>query len=232
MRASDADRDRVSDQLREALAEGRLTPEEHAERIELVYRAKTYAELAPILADLPGSGAAPRPAMAVRSDLPAPQAQSPSIVTIFGGAERKGRWLVEPQLNVLTVFGGVDLDFREAVLSQPEVTINVSCIMGGLSIKVPPGVRVVNSVSAIFGGVDVGGTDAVQPGAPVIRLTGFVMMGGVSVEQRLPRADLKDLSDQRRALREERRALRDQRHEHLRELRQARRASRRTRRDS
>lgn len=228
MRASDADRDRVADQLREALAEGRLTPEEHADRIESVYRAKTYAELAPILADLPGSGAAPQPAMAVRPDLPAPEAQSPSIVTIFGGAERKGRWLVEPQLNVLTVFGGVELDFREAVLSQPEVTINVTCIMGGVSMKVPPGVRVVNSVSAIFGGVDVGGTDEVQPGAPVIRLTGFVMMGGVSVEQRLPHADLKDLRDQRRALRQQRRALRDQRHEHLRELRQARRSSRRT----
>lgn len=228
MRASDADRDRVADQLREALAEGRLTPEEHADRIESVYRAKTYAELAPILADLPGSGAAPQPAMAVRPDLPAPEAQSPSIVTIFGGAERKGRWLVEPQLNVLTVFGGVELDFREAVLSQPEVTINVTCIMGGVSMKVPPGVRVVNSVSAIFGGVDVGGTDEVQPGAPVIRLTGLVMMGGVSVEQRLPHADLKDLRDQRRALRQQRRALRDQRHEHLRELRQARRSSRRT----
>lgn len=231
MRASDADRDRVADQLREALAEGRLTPEEHAERIELVYRAKTYAELAPILADLPGSGANPRPAMTVRPDLPAPEAQSPSIVTIFGGAERKGRWLVEPHLNVLTVFGGVELDFREAVLSQPEVTINVTCVMGGLELKVPPGVRVVNSVSAIFGGVDIGGTDAVDPGAPVIRLTGFVLMGGVSVEQKLPRAGLNDLKDQRRALRDERRALRDQRHEHLRELREARREARRTRRD-
>ncbi|WP_205719737.1 DUF1707 SHOCT-like domain-containing protein, partial [Actinomadura geliboluensis] len=53
MRASDADRDEVADRLREALAEGRITPEEHAERIDAVYKAKTYAELAPVLSDLP-----------------------------------------------------------------------------------------------------------------------------------------------------------------------------------
>ena len=45
MRASDADRDEVADRLREALAEGRITPEEHAERIDAVYKAKTYADL-------------------------------------------------------------------------------------------------------------------------------------------------------------------------------------------
>jgi uncharacterized membrane protein len=39
LRASDADRDRVADILREALAEGRLTADEHAERVDGVYRA-------------------------------------------------------------------------------------------------------------------------------------------------------------------------------------------------
>ncbi|MFC9289056.1 DUF1707 domain-containing protein, partial [Streptomyces sp. NPDC057052] len=34
LRASDADRDRIADILREALAEGRLTADEHAERVE------------------------------------------------------------------------------------------------------------------------------------------------------------------------------------------------------
>ncbi|MGY4903527.1 DUF1707 SHOCT-like domain-containing protein, partial [Streptomyces sp. 900116325] len=34
IRASDADRDRIADILREAMAEGRLTAEEHAERVD------------------------------------------------------------------------------------------------------------------------------------------------------------------------------------------------------
>jgi hypothetical protein len=187
IRASDADRDRVADALREALAEGRLTPEEHAERIDLVYRAKTYAELEPILADLP-SASSPRPAPVADPGLPMPDHQSSNIVAIFGGAERKGRWLVEPHTNITTVCGGVELDFREAVLSQQEVTINISCIMGGISIKIPPGVRVVSSVAAILGGIDHrAGDDTVDVGAPVLRLTGFVLMGGVEIKRRLPK---------------------------------------------
>ncbi|MEU0737796.1 DUF1707 SHOCT-like domain-containing protein, partial [Streptomyces lavendulocolor] len=60
LRASDADRDRIADILRDALAEGRLDAEEHGERIDAVYRAKTLGELEPLVRDLPA--AHPRPA--------------------------------------------------------------------------------------------------------------------------------------------------------------------------
>jgi hypothetical protein len=184
MRASDADRDRIADQLREALAEGRLTPDEHAERLDAVYQAKTYAELAPIVADLPATGGS-GPAPVVRDDLPAPQAGSPNLVAIFSGAERKGRWLVEPQTNVVSVFGGVELDLRQAVLAQREVNINVVAILGGVSITVPPGVRVVSSVASILGGCSLPPDDAVGADAPVIRLTGMALLSGIDVK-RLP----------------------------------------------
>jgi hypothetical protein len=213
LRASDADRDRVADQLREALAEGRLTPEEHAERIETVYTAKTYAELAPLLADLPSAKDAQ--ATPLRGDLPAPVQQSASIVAVFSGAERRGRWLVEPHTNVFTLFGGVELDLREAVLSQREVTMNITCIFGGVDIKVPPGVRVIHSGATIFGGYSQDNQDAMNADAPVIRITGFNLFGGVEVKHRLPRSERRDLRDERRRLRDERR-------EHLRELRDAR----------
>ena len=53
LRASDADRDRAASVLNEALAEGRLTPEEHSERLDSIYAAKTQADLVPALEDLP-----------------------------------------------------------------------------------------------------------------------------------------------------------------------------------
>lgn len=60
LRASDADRERVAEVLRDALAEGRLDMEEFEERLETTFRARTYGELAPITRDLPvGQGAAP-----------------------------------------------------------------------------------------------------------------------------------------------------------------------------
>ncbi|MGW7331497.1 DUF1707 SHOCT-like domain-containing protein, partial [Streptomyces sp. NPDC054840] len=53
LRASDADRDRVVERLRDAVAEGRLDMEEFEERLDAVYRSRTYAELEPLTRDLP-----------------------------------------------------------------------------------------------------------------------------------------------------------------------------------
>jgi hypothetical protein len=51
--ASDADRERVAERLRTAAGEGRLTPQELEERLERAFAARTDAELAPLVADLP-----------------------------------------------------------------------------------------------------------------------------------------------------------------------------------
>jgi hypothetical protein len=60
-RASDADRERVADRLRQAAAEGRLLAHELEERIHAALRAKTYGELDAVVADLPGGAVAGRP---------------------------------------------------------------------------------------------------------------------------------------------------------------------------
>jgi hypothetical protein len=53
MRASDADRERVGETLRDAAAEGRLEPDELEERLEAVYAARTLGDLDALTADLP-----------------------------------------------------------------------------------------------------------------------------------------------------------------------------------
>jgi hypothetical protein len=63
--ASDADRDAVAGQLSSALAEGRLTIAEHAERVGVTYAARTVTELGALTADLParaGNAAGRNPA--------------------------------------------------------------------------------------------------------------------------------------------------------------------------
>jgi hypothetical protein len=65
LRASDADRDRVIDRLRDAAGEGRLEPDELEQRVGAALRARTYAELSWLVADLPHvadrRGSHPRP---------------------------------------------------------------------------------------------------------------------------------------------------------------------------
>lgn len=65
LRASDSDREAVAEQLREAHTEGRLTLEELEDRLGKTYAARTFADLAPLTADLPPrpfGAVAPRPA--------------------------------------------------------------------------------------------------------------------------------------------------------------------------
>ena len=59
IRASDADRDRTIEVLKAGFAEGRLTKEEFAERQDRALVARTYRDLAPLTADLPGPRSVP-----------------------------------------------------------------------------------------------------------------------------------------------------------------------------
>ena len=189
LRASDADRDRAASVLNEALAEGRLTPEEHSERLDSIYAAKTQADLVPPLEDLPAVADSKSPARVAESA--AATRPGGRIVAVFGGASRKGAWRVPPTVEVVTVFGGADIDLRDAILPGPEITVRAVSIFGGLSITVPPEMRVVDSGVAIFGGRDVSGdiTESAAPDAPVLRLHGACVFGGVSVKhkQRKPK---------------------------------------------
>lgn len=194
IRASDADRDRVAALLHQSIGEGRLTLAEVDERLRSVYAAKTVGDLRPVIRDLPGfelalpnqSGMAPVPAATAGRD--ARIVAGPATgqaVAVFGGVERKGRWTVPTTMNLTTVMGGADLDVTEATFAGDQVTIKVFALFGGAQITVPPDVQVITDVAAVFGGVDNQATQATPPGAPVLRITGFVMFGGVGVA--LPR---------------------------------------------
>jgi Domain of unknown function (DUF1707)/Cell wall-active antibiotics response 4TMS YvqF len=182
LRASDADRDTAAAVINNAMAEGRLSPDEHSERLDAIYAAKTHAELVPLLDDLPGQQAAARPAYSgAVSARPASR-----IVAIFGGATRKGIWHPEPEMSVLAVFGGVELDFRDAVLPGREIVLHATSVLGGVEITVPPEMRVVDSGVAILGGREIAGNvaESAGPDAPVLRIDGSCVLGGIEVKRK------------------------------------------------
>src|ERR1700740_2398307 len=89
LRASDADRDRVIEVLRAAVADGRLDQAEFDERVDAALAARTLDALAPVSADLvaaPGAGRALVPPAAQ-----APAEPAPELITIKGkhGAVRR-----------------------------------------------------------------------------------------------------------------------------------------------
>ncbi|HSR85035.1 MAG TPA: DUF1707 domain-containing protein [Streptosporangiaceae bacterium] len=187
LRASDTDRDTAAAVVNNALAEGRLTPEEHADRLDAIFGAKTHAELVPLLDDLPAPRgvkqeiARPRPPDA---DL-APRGRR-RLVAILSGFGRKGAWHPEPVMSIVTILGGAELDFRDAVLPGKEIVLRLTTILGGLGIIVPPDMRVVDNTAAILGGSDVGGkvADESDADSPVLRVEGVCILGGVGIERR------------------------------------------------
>ncbi|MCQ9135538.1 DUF1707 SHOCT-like domain-containing protein [Streptomyces hilarionis] len=225
LRASDADRERVAEVLRDALAEGRLDMAEFEERLEETYKARTYRELAPVTRDLPGAGVVPPPVVSLHKE-PARDGRwdgriaggegAPSwAVAVMSGFQRTGRWTVPRRLNCVAFWGGGEIDLREADFSAGEVEINCVAIMGGVQIVVPPGVEVVVRGIGVMGGFDQRESGVPgDPGGPRVVVTGFAFWGGVGIERKKTRAARQqEKRDRQAARRELRSALRDEAHD-------------------
>lgn len=179
LRASNQDREKVAGILHAAAADGQLSMVEVDERLRATYRAVTLDDLRPLTRDLstqpvfdtlphaqPSNGSAPVRAWAVMSSI-----------------ERRGRWVVPPNLEVSIVMGSAKLDLREAVFVEPRVQITVNTLMGSATIILPEDVEVdVEGVG--FMGTFIG--TAGQPTLAVrgaVRVTGFALMGSVTVRR-------------------------------------------------
>jgi Domain of unknown function (DUF1707)/Cell wall-active antibiotics response 4TMS YvqF len=194
LRASDADRERVAETLREAAGDGRLTMDELDERLDAVYKAKTYAELVPITHDLPdntGAASVPAPARPAAGNVRqyGGEPTSHTAVAILGGFSRKGDWVVPKTFNAFMLLGGGEIDLRDARFAEREVSIHVVAILGGCEITVPEDATVnVNGVG-IMGAFEhsAQGGPGSSGNGPVINISGVAFMGGVDVTRKPPK---------------------------------------------
>ncbi|WP_073946182.1 DUF1707 SHOCT-like domain-containing protein [Streptomyces kebangsaanensis] len=208
LRASDADRERVAEHLRDALAEGRLDMTEFEERLEAAYTARTYGELAPLTRDLPVPGVSapavnmvkqPEPDSGWAGRVVGGEGTSSWAVAVMGGFERKGGWTVPRRFNCFTLWGGGNIDLREANFADREVEINCVAIMGGVEVTVPHGVEVVVRGVGIMGGFDHREDGApAEPGAPRVIVTGVAFWGGVGIRRKLTEAERRRQKEERR----------------------------------
>ena len=214
-------RERTVTILCEAFAQDRLELTELETRLDLVHRATTPAELDALTQDLPAPAppapAAPSPAREAlaRGSRALGEAvrDSRTFVAFMGGVERSGNWAPARKNVVITVMGGADLDFREVDLPPGETEIFIFALMGGVDIVVPPDLAVDATGVAIMGGFAHASAPRINdPNAPVLRVNGFCLMGGVDISVRRPGESPKDARirrrEERRRLQEEQRRLR------------------------
>jgi hypothetical protein len=166
LRASDADRERVVALLGEALADGRLSSDEHAERIGAAYSARTLGELTGLTADLIPAEAQP----ILLDDRP--------LHVLFGSVRRAGRWVVPVRVPLFALLGTVELDLREAVLQRRHIVIDAQVLGGRLRLLVPEGVRVDVTGRTVLCSRDVR-LRAADGDGPVIELRGTFVLGSL-----------------------------------------------------
>jgi hypothetical protein len=106
---------------------------------------------------------------------------------MMSGSRRRGRWTVPRRYTATAVMGGIELDLRDAMLEERDVTIWAWACMGGIEIKVPADVDVDVTGLALMGGFEDGSGVSAPPGAPVIRVKGLALMGAVDVCRAKPK---------------------------------------------
>ncbi|MFF3212035.1 DUF1707 domain-containing protein [Streptomyces sp. NPDC002886] len=201
LRASDADRDRIAQILADAVAEGRLTAEEHSERLDSLYAVKTVAELDVLVRDLPAPGAGSRQEPAY-AGAPA-GAPVETVVAVCSSSSRKGRWRPGAHTRAVSVMGDISIDLTQAVFEQQVTEISVTSILGNVEILVPENVTLRGYGSGVLGNFEVRGEGRgeTDPQAPVVIVRGFALLGNIEARPKFG-ARLVDLANRLRKGRE------------------------------
>ncbi len=183
--------------ITEAVTNGRLDPEETAERQDAAIAAKYLDELMPLIDDLPEghdlhralqlqSGIHPTGEIAQRGPAPlAPVAAPGSSDPVNSVAVLSGREIDVPAgtANVTTyaLMGGDDIDLCEVMGPGVRVTLTSYAMWAGHNVYVPPGVRVRDETINLLAGNDVR-SDARGDGSNgTLVLKGFSLMAGHDV---------------------------------------------------
>jgi hypothetical protein len=174
-RASDEDRDRVAAVLGEALATGRLTSVEHADRLETTYASVTIGDLLPLTLDLPDLS---RPSTVAFS----PERQQ--VTATFSKIIRGGRWVAGRHTELNSNFGALIVDLSDAVLPGREITLELNSFCGKLIVQVPKNARVIDEGSALFSKRHISGGEEGDGTGPLIRLTGKARFGKIVVSRK------------------------------------------------
>jgi hypothetical protein len=138
LRASHEDRDRVVELLRVSAGDGRLTADELDERLELAMTARTYGELAKLVADLPADGS-----VASAPALRALRAKDVMRIDCGSGHSKKeGAWVVPQRIEARVRSGHLMLDFSQAVITQPSLQLDAEVRSGHVILITRPGIVV------------------------------------------------------------------------------------------
>lgn len=179
-------RERAIEQLSAHFAQDDLTLEELERRIEQAYRAENAVELDALTADLRERAMLPpptaQPGVAPRQRMEVGTREYDRILAVMSETRRTGLWSVPQRLDLVSIMSDTKIDLSSAELPDGVVDLHVRAVWTSLKIILPPGLRVVNRMSAFMASVNNDADEVAGPAVgPVVRLTGLALMAEVKI---------------------------------------------------
>lgn len=107
-----------------------------------------------------------------------------NAIAVFGGCERRVTGKNFQGGKATAVFGGIELDFRDADMEE-EAVLEINCVFGGVEVRVPETWNVHSRNIPVFGGYeDTTRQPTVAPDAKpkTLTITGMVIFSGVEIK--------------------------------------------------
>ena len=177
-------RDRVIDILKESYSQGNLNLDDFEKRLSLATASNSLEDLKPLIDDLPpvtvqSSAVGGYPLINTGE-----VRESSVVVSVLSENTKKGVWYPPRNMTVVAVMGAAKLDFREAYFPPGTTSVSIFCLMGGIDIRVPPGVKVDATGLGIMGAFEDTTGGKAHSGAPTLKIRGLALMGGVEIKEK------------------------------------------------
>lgn len=176
-----AARDQVVELLTRHFANDGITLDEFERRTAAVFTARSGDELHALVADVPGMSAGTVPAV-----IP----EHGRVSAVLSNTEQHSTMVVPRYLEVVSVFGNVELDLRDATFGDGVTIFEVRSVFGNVEITMPHDVRVEMAGNALLGSFTSDAGPGIASGAAprcVVRVTGRAILGNVEVTSVAPR---------------------------------------------
>ena len=120
-----------------------------------------------------------------RGRVPSVEGEDFDLLGVFGGTERQVTSQSFRGGTATALFGGVEVDLRDATIADRPAVVTATALFGGVELHVPDEWEVHLDALPVFGGVDDERmrrpVEPDRPEGPDLIVTGFVAFGGISV---------------------------------------------------
>lgn len=175
VRIGDAERWAVDARLQQAVGDGQITLAEYEQRAGGVWESRTRDDLDLTTRDLP----APAAVACVVPPTPGRRPRTRRALAVMSSDELSGPVAPAQWIAAYSVLGSALIDLRRDDLPA-EVRVRAVAVLGSVEVRVPRGVEVHLSGVSLMGGREMH-LDPPRPGAPVVHLVSYAVMGGVVV---------------------------------------------------